>query len=190
MSVQHYPDRNAMVKELVPIGGVIAELGVFQGEFAKVLYDTLKPSKMYLVDTWNGRLISGDVDGNNVVAVDAHVAYEKTKTAFQLEREVMVVRKTTTEFLHNLEDNSLNLVYIDADHSYEGVKQDLYNSWSKVQAGGWIMGHDYEINSNKCRNNYDFGVKRAVDEFVKHYGLRIEALALDGCVSFAIKKPM
>jgi hypothetical protein len=35
----------------------------------------------------------------------------------------------------------------------------------KVKPGGWIMGHDYEMNMQKARNFYTFGVRQAVDEF-------------------------
>jgi predicted O-methyltransferase YrrM len=53
-------------------------------------------------------------------------------------------------------NGSLDFVFIDADHSYEAVKDDIACWKSKVRRGGWLGGHDY---------NQKFpGVVRAVDE--------------------------
>lgn len=55
-------------------------------------------------------------------------------------------------------DESLDFVYIDDDHSYEGVKRS-FNAWlPKVRIGGIVSGHDYGIND--C-----IGVKQFIDEF-------------------------
>jgi cephalosporin hydroxylase len=80
------------------------------------------------------------------------------------------------------------MIYIDADHSYEGCKRDLNISFKKVKSGGYIMGHDYEMNMNKAQKEYSFGVKQAVDEFCISYNQRICAKGFDGCVSYAIQK--
>ena len=79
------------------------------------------------------------------------------------------------------------MIYIDADHSYNGVLHDLKLSYEKIKDGGFIMGHDYEQNMSKTKNVYNFGVKRAVDEFCLNYNQKIIYKAIDGCVSFAIK---
>jgi len=54
-------------------------------------------------------------------------------------------------------DNSLSMVYIDADHLYEGCLADLQRWYPKVISGGIIAGHDYL--------NAEYGVNRAVTEF-------------------------
>lgn len=54
-------------------------------------------------------------------------------------------------------DGSLKLVYIDADHSYEGVKRDIEAWVPKLVPGGVLAFHDYA--------NPDYGVNRAVQEF-------------------------
>jgi hypothetical protein len=48
------------------------------------------------------------------------------------------------------------MVFLDADHSYEGVKEDWFEWRPKVKPGGWLAGHDY--------GDKRFGVKQAVDE--------------------------
>lgn len=56
--------------------------------------------------------------------------------------------------------NSLDLVFIDGNHSYEYVKKDLESWYSKVRPMGILAGHDYIFEGRHS------GVKRAVDEFV------------------------
>jgi predicted O-methyltransferase YrrM len=62
-----------------------------------------------------------------------------------------------------------DFVFIDADHSYEGCKADIEAWWPLVKKGGWICGHDYANPGFP-----EFGVKQAVDEFVKRNKLDLE----------------
>ena len=63
-------------------------------------------------------------------------------------------------------DSSLDFVFIDADHSYEGVSTDL-KAWApKVRAGGVLCGHDYD-------NGTTWGVSRAVKEYADEASLRV-----------------
>lgn len=184
-----FDTRCEMVAALVPTGGVVAEIGVFEGEFSEYMWRTLKPSRMYLVDTWDGDIASGDVDGNDVRTVTGEEAMQRAVQRFQGVDTVLHVKQKSTDFLRKIQQSSLDLVYVDADHSHEGVLADLQAAWSRLTPGGWLMGHDYETNPAKCRTTYAFGVKSAVEAFLaEHADARLEALAQDGCVSFAIRK--
>ena len=68
-----------------------------------------------------------------------------------------------------IKDNSLDAIFIDADHSYNSVKQDLHFWWNKVRIGGWILGDDY----NSCHP----GTTKAVNEFAKDKNLKLEFLS-------------
>lgn len=68
-------------------------------------------------------------------------------------------RMTTTEASKQVEDESLDFVFIDADHSYEGVKEDIKNWAPKVKPGGAVMGHDIDWE----------GVEKAVSEELGGY---------------------
>jgi len=63
-------------------------------------------------------------------------------------------------------DGLLDFVYIDADHSYEGVRRDLGAWFGKVREGGVLAGHDYEHPQFP-------GVQRAVDEFFGRLGWKV-----------------
>jgi predicted O-methyltransferase YrrM len=52
-------------------------------------------------------------------------------------------RMTTNEAVHLFKDESLDGVFIDADHSYEAVKKDIADWIPKIRRGGILAGHDY-----------------------------------------------
>ena len=157
----------------------IAELGVFEGEFAKEIFQICEPSELYLVDLFEGYFGSGDKDGKNHHFVQLEDEFEKIKTFFYLNKNVFVEKKSTINFLNSIDDESLDVVYIDADHRYQSVKDDLNLSHKKVKKNGLICGHDYVPNTE---------AERAVNEFCIENKLKINYTTNDGCPSFCIRK--
>jgi len=70
---------------------------------------------------------------------------------------VNIIKGDSVEVSSRYEDESLDFVFIDGDHSYDGVTRDIKAYWPKVRIGGIISGHDYEGAWADC--------KRAVDDF-------------------------
>lgn len=68
-----------------------------------------------------------------------------------------VLEMLTSEAASKIPDGSQDFVFIDADHSYEGCRQDIRMYLPKIRSGGLIMGHDYNASAYP-------GVIRAVDE--------------------------
>jgi hypothetical protein len=155
---------------------IVAELGVFKGEFSKIILNEISPKKLYLVDLFQGCFVSGDKDGRNRQSVQLEEELAKLKVFFQNNDNVEIVRSSTTDFLRSVD--CLDIVYIDANHTYHAVKSDLDLSFRKVRKGGIICGHDYVKTGE---------VERAVDEFCLENNLNIDMLTDDGCPSFAIK---
>lgn len=158
---------------------VIAELGVFKGEFSKKIKEICEPEKLFLVDLFNGKFGSGDKDGKNYHFVQLEEEMEKLISYFDNDDSVKVIKSSTVDFLNSLEKDFLDLVYIDADHSYNSVLEDLRLSFEKIKKGGFICGHDY-VNRTEAQ--------KAVDDFCKEKNLTISYLTLDGCPSFCIIK--
>jgi len=178
-----------MLEALLQPGLSILEIGVFRGEFAAEIRHRLHPSLQILCDPWDGPCVSGDADGNNVVGSDLRFVYDEMERQVRGDPSWQLIRGRSPEALKGLAAGSLDAVYIDGDHSYEGCARDLEEALRLVKPGGYIMGHDYEINPAKTEARYDFGVKRAVDEFCARRGLEITAKGMDGCVSYAIRVP-
>jgi predicted O-methyltransferase YrrM len=86
-----------------------------------------------------------------------------------LER-VRFVRGWSDAVAKTFDDASLDLVFLDADHSEEGVLSDLHAWLPKVRPGGVVSGHDYGARHHP-------GVKAAVDAFFRDHphAVRLEA---------------
>lgn len=182
-----YDTRKALIEDLLVDGMSIAEIGVFEGQFAQDILASIKPSIFYMVDLFSGKAVSGDKDGNHVKQVEMEPIYDQLKAKYAGEHSIQVVKKSSNEFFQALDENHLDAVYIDADHSYKGCKADLEAALRVVKNGGFILGHDYSFNPVRATRTYDFGVKKAVDEFCRSHNLAIFANAMDGCISYAIK---
>lgn len=182
-----FETRNEMIKTFEP-NLVIAELGVFKGDFSKTILELCSPKELVLIDIWTeGYIHSGDVDGNNLEYYNGVDLYNYVVKQFYDNPIVKIHKDYTTSVLENYSDDYFDVIYIDADHSYLGCKSDLEVSYRKVKNGGYIMGHDYEQNFSKCKNVYNFGVNQSVNEFCLNYDQEIEMKGNDGCVSYAIR---
>lgn len=186
-SITIYNTRLEMIHALIHKNSVIAEIGIFKGTFARELYDLLLPTEFYLIDLFSGYTCSGNEHGNNVVYTDMDNEYRQMISYSQGKRGLVILKGDSSTMLSRLPDNTFDMIYIDGDHSYEGCKKDLLEAYKKVKNGGYICGHDYEMNMSKANTMYQFGVKQAVDEFCLNFNQTIVAKGNDGCVSYAIQ---
>ena len=164
----------------------VLEIGVFKGDFLGYLVNHCTIGSIDAVDLFDGDTCSGDADGNHVVYYNVGRSYLELSDKYKDISSVNIVKSHSALFLQNQPDDTYDIIYIDGDHSYEGVKADLFHAYSKIKHGGYIMGHDYEMNMVKAQNVYEFGVKQAVDEFCMTYKQHIISKAMDGCVSYCI----
>jgi hypothetical protein len=156
------------------------------GDFLDYLVKHCKTGSIDAVDLFEGKTCSGNADGNNVVHYDVGKSYLELLEKYSEMPNIKLYKSDSVTYLQSQEDNSYDIIYIDGDHSYNGVKNDLINAYNKIKNGGYIMGHDYEMNMKKAKQNYNFGVKEAVDEFCIDYKQTILSKAFDGCVSYCI----
>jgi len=174
------PTRESIIESL-PKHSIGAEIGVFEGEFSKKIYDINQPAKLYLVDIFQGTMVSGDEDGGNMKTINLNDAYESLRKEYS-GKNVVVFKGTSELFYEMIPDNHLDFIYIDGDHTYEGVKFDLSRAIDKVKVNGYICGHDY------CDNFV--GVVRAVDEFCKQFNLELNLTTTKVCKSYYIQKKL
>jgi len=181
-----------MLQALTPPGAVMAELGTFRGDLAHDILTRLAPRRLHVVDLFEGEIASGDADGNHMTSVPGPLLEALVRGRLQPWVSAGIANvstQSTTSFLAALPDAYLDVAYVDADHRYEGVREDLRLAMVKVKPGGLLCGHDYEINPARARTNWVFGVRRAVEELRAAHGLDLLAKGLDGCVSFCIRVP-
>src|SRR5690242_1977669 len=169
--------------DCLPKNGTIAEIGVEKGIYASILLHFLEPTKFYLIDCWEHQDPLLYIDGKNLEAEAQEKIYQHIQAKFGSDPRVEITRKYSEQAAEQFPEEFFDLIYIDANHSYEAVKQDIALWWPKLKKGGTLAGHDYLIFE-------PFGVVPAVNEFLHAHDLYFSALTTeDYFESWAIQKP-
>ena len=127
-----------------------AEVGVNTGTTSDVLMARVPGLTLYMVDWWQPADPDSDYAQTRDSCSKADATYfQKAKriamarTEFAGERRI-VLHGDCCAMAEHVPDESLDLVFLDADHSYLGT-WDAIMAWArKVRGGGWLGGHDYE----------------------------------------------
>ena len=157
----------------LPDGPVIGvEIGVFAGELSERLLAARDDLTLHLVDSWGDYETSlresGDYHADLTDAAQ-EAYFQRTSQAVSSFGERAIIYRAKSVDAAQAMDGPFDFVFIDADHSYEGCHADIEAWAGKIRAGGLLCGHDYD--------NVDYpqwGVKRAVDEYVAAHGLTLE----------------
>jgi len=162
-----------------------AELGVFCGDFSREILKICHPHKLYLVDLFQGEVVSGDHNGENYRTVDMHQMRWDLEVEFSRRHEVYVVRSDSVTWLLTQRRDSLDFVYIDTQHSYSQTIAELSAAYNAVRSGGYILGHDFHAQQFP-------GVVEAVSRFLNHFRFNATIWTGDKLPSFQIKieKPL
>lgn len=146
--------------------GYGVEIGVKQGEFSKHILEHWKGMKLYLVDPW----ASQDTTVYDETHHDHNSDYECCLNNIKpYEGKYEIIRDFSNNAYKQFEDEFFDFIYIDANHSYEAVKEDLTLWYPKLKKGGLFCGDDYTYKPEEPNifEGYSFGVRRAVDEFAQ-----------------------
>jgi len=125
--------------------GHIVEIGAWFGKstafLAKLVKNSGKDIRLDVVDTWKG---SDEVCQNKTLKeCNVFEEFKKNMHDRKVWDTINAMRMTSLEACEIYEDNSLDFVFIDANHSFESVSEDISNWIDKVKPGGMIAGHDY-----------------------------------------------
>ena len=135
-----YTSRNAMLRDfkyLTDNIDIAIEIGVFRGEFSFEMINALKPKNFYGVDPfelYEGCVTKPGPEFENQEKLDQLANRVRNEL---LSRDAQLIRKQSNEASLDFDDNSVDVVYIDGDHTYEGVKLDTPSLVVKV-AGGFL----------------------------------------------------
>jgi len=131
-----------------------AEVGVREGRYSEALCKAIPGLELLCVDLWDAYYHFDSEYGKK------HLAEATARLA---PYHVTMIKKPSELAALDVPDNSLDFVYIDADHRFDAVMQDLILWSRKVRPGGIVSGHDYY----RFRNA---GVVPAVDVYTHcHY---------------------
>lgn len=143
------------------------EVGTDQGEFAEVLCKTIPDLDLSCVDPWKAEAYE---PGYQPESYEKQEYFDKRheETRHRLAGfNATLIRKTSMEAVKDFPDNSLDFVYIDANHDFLNVTQDVHYWLKKVRPGGILSGHDY------CKfpfRKYNH-VKKVVQAYASSYNL-------------------
>lgn len=135
-----------VVKHLPP-NSVLVELGSFQGRSSVAIAAVLPESSvLHCIDFFEGTILSpGQVRPPMEEVVKMNVdAFTKNIEAFGVKDKVKLHISPTTAAAKLFAPESIDLLFIDADHSYEGVVADLQHWYPKLKSGGFLLCDDYE----------------------------------------------
>ncbi len=142
------------------------EVGVDRGIYSEALCKANPDAEIIGIDPWSPSAYDpgGYVDENQEF-FDNY--YTRTKRRMARYRNYKILRKTSLEAMDDFEDNSLDFVYIDANHDFPNVIQDIHGWNRKVRSGGILSGHDY---AHYAFHKYNH-VKRALEAYTRSYGI-------------------
>lgn len=127
---------NRLAKHVVKQGGKnFLEIGSYLGASSIVIASALTDvrQKLYCVDTWkNDAMTEGKKD----------TFCEFLANVSNFSTHIVPLRGTSSAMSQTF-DKSLDYIFFDGDHSYEGIKTDVTAWLPKLRPGGIAIFHDY-----------------------------------------------
>ena len=151
----------------LPQGGVVAELGTYQGDFARAILDIMAPSRLHLAD----------------------ITFSLCRADVLADPRVERHEGLSVPFLQSCADASFDMIYVDADHGYAAVRADIAAAAPKVKPGGYLIFNDF---ARIIRPGFGvLGVHQAVCEFAVSSGWPVAYFCLEAeaLYDIALRRP-
>ena len=149
------------------------EIGLEKGKNAQMMFEYIPNLKLYGIDpykehpqcSYKATALSRNWD--NGYREDAKRQAQKRMEG----KNAIIIEKFSEDAVKDVPDNSLDFVYIDGDHSYDFVMQDMIIWGRKVRKGGIISGHDYYEDKNKSSRRAK--VTQAVNDYTRVHSIEL-----------------
>jgi len=180
LDLQGWGSTHAIFEELITEykPNVIVEVGTWKGASAIHMANICKKnnleSKIYCIDTWLGAFehVTKEWNFEDLKIKNGYpqLYYQFLSNVFLTNNQNYIIPIPNTSYIGylTLKYNNVkpNLIYIDASHKYEDVKNDIKNYYELLEFGGIIFGDDF--------SNAWIGVKEAVIEFCKNKNIEFQ----------------
>jgi hypothetical protein len=158
-------DRHELLRTVLPHDAVVAEVGVCDGDFARMIYDITSPARLHLIDIWAGIGAIGAEATTDEVSTARIQAVSQRFLPEIKEHRVMLHQGYSTDVLYLFPNGYFDWVYVDGDHSFDGVVGDLVRAAPKVRRGGFLAGHDYCLPEHEHITHRFDDISKAVETF-------------------------
>jgi hypothetical protein len=169
---------NLLANMLNKPNGVFVEIGTYKGGFAEEILTFNPTCTLYCIDPYLSYEDYNDASGDD----NGDALFESTKARLsKFGNRVKILREFADNAV-NLIPNEIDFLYIDGNHKYKYVLNELRNYFPKVRSGGYIVGDDAFDTDESKRNIHgdiffdwkeqgwgygDFGVIKAFRDFLK-----------------------
>jgi SAM-dependent methyltransferase len=162
-----FPEVYSHYVQQVPDAGTIVEIGCWLGRSTAFLADLVREAdrgiQLWAVDHGFGNADKSTDVCNPVLQVNQGNVAGRLVTNLRdcgVLDWVYPLITTSVRAARTFVDGSLDFVFLDGNHTYESVTEDLSVWWPKIKPGGFLGGHDYD--------SHWPDVVRAVDDFFGH----------------------
>lgn len=115
-----------------------AEIGVAYGTYLETLCKGMPEATLFGIDPWE--IYEGCQDcQNSAIIHDFYLTASQRLKPYNCK----LIKKFSMDALADFEDESLDFVYIDANHEFRYLAEDIVEWSKKVRPGGIVYGHDY-----------------------------------------------
>ena len=154
---------------------VMAEIGSFQGTSTQLF--SLFAKTVYSVDCYDYHVPpTGRIPEMDEMFIEAEKIFIQRTSDIA---NIIKIKKTSTDAALDFEDNSLDCVYVDAEHLYDYIREDVRTWKDKIKNGGILCGHDWDHNH-----------AASIDSILKEFSLMNDTFTIysDTSWSVVIKK--
>ncbi len=145
---------HAMILDIVQPEFTIVEIGSFAGVSSDLFARYCK--KLYCIDAWGDNM---GIEHDKMVK--AELMFDEVWAAHS---NIEAIQGLSCDIAPQFNDQSLDMVYIDGNHSYESVKEDIRLWMPKVKPGGWVTGHDMILMSVQHAVNEMLGAVKVYED--------------------------
>jgi predicted O-methyltransferase YrrM len=121
----------------------IVEIGSYCGASGEIIAKNFPNSTLNCVDPWEKYVEEGstyDLDRQELELKEAEGIFDKVMSQYN---NVKKNKMSSIQYASSIEDESIDFVYIDGNHQYTSIKEDLEVWGKKIKKGGIISGHDF-----------------------------------------------
>ncbi len=113
------------------------EIGVYKAEYSEVLAKS--GLEVFFIDPWK---LYDDYD-NSRGQKRLDQQFEHSQRVLAPYPNAKIIRKSSADSVEDFADESLDFVYIDGNHWFQYISEDICKWTKKLKPGGILCGHDY-----------------------------------------------